>query len=172
MDENYNENENENDILNNIKKCITRAQNNIQYFNKICENLYNGLLNESYIFSNITDKQIIINNKVNHITLSNCNNCVFSIRGCLSGIDLLKCKNVKIIIVSTCFSNIEICSNILLNILNPDFTCLMRCNDNIYINNKNMHSTPFNDFLFVNLENSFHNVNNRDIINEQYNLFI
>lgn len=78
--------------------------------------------------------------KFNHLTLTNINDTVLYIIGCISGIDIINCKNIKIIVYTNTYINIENSLNI--NIFGPVLLEVSTCLD-IILNNQYLNVNCF-----------------------------
>jgi len=69
--------------------------------------------NKSIILNGLSNVRVVINNKTNHVLMRNCSNVVVLIKtGTISGIDIIKCKYIYVIMPSHNYTNIEYSENI------------------------------------------------------------
>lgn len=111
---------------------------------------------ESFILDGLNNNQIIFEGKFNHLTLRQCYNIELILSySPISGIDFLETENIKIRSTSYNSTNIEYCSNTMIEGEMLDSHLIVHSSVDVNINSQTLNVNPFKRecFDFVNNNN-------------------
>ena len=108
----------EQEILNNLKKYYTDANNKRIHLDNIHKEIVNinPKQNNSICLWNGLNSIVYINNKCNHLLLYNCNDITIRTFNFISGITCIKCNNCNILFNTEMLTNIEMSKSFNINI--------------------------------------------------------
>jgi len=106
-----------------------------------------GTERDSYIIHDLNYNTVRLNSKINHLTLRNCENTDVYINSCISGIDLILCRNIRVMIDSLPYIEIYSCSRIEIFTLELQRLRIFHSVD-ISVNESDLLINPFKNYSF------------------------
>jgi len=106
-----------------------------------------GTERDSYVIHDLNYNTVRLGSKINHLTLRNCENTDVYISSCISGVDLILCRNIRVMIDSLPYVELYSCSRIELYTLELQKLRIFHSLD-ISVNDSDLLISPFKNYSF------------------------